>query len=91
MTNKSFLPIASPFTFTPPIHSNRLAIRGSLGACDVHLLWIVLEALDLLHCVIQGGPLIVVTRQSSLRAEPRLELIEFYFSHRAYLIGSVLR
>jgi hypothetical protein len=78
MTNKSFLPIAAALAFAPPIHSNRLAIRWILWACDVHLLGIVLEALDLFDRVIQEGALIVLTRQSSLGAEPRLELIEFY-------------
>src|SRR6476659_9785538 len=56
--------------------SNRLPVRWVLRPCQVHLLRIVLEALDLFCCVEQERSVAFVHRSRSLSAQPVLELVK---------------
>src|SRR5438477_12122298 len=65
----------------PPISSNRLAIGRIVWLREVHLLWIVLEAFDLVRRIIQKGNLVFIASQIALAKQPILQDVQSELSN----------
>ena len=74
----------------PPVHADRLAVRRLLGGREVHLLRIFLKTFDLFDRVKQKRTLVFVSRQTTLRREPRLQLVQLPRRDRTHLIRRAL-